>query len=399
MKSDDRDSRGEREAPSSSSGTSEPSRPGPADGRNGGESAEAGSSTPTEAEPAPAPPPHYDDPPEKESPPEKEPAALAKREPALPAPPPPPPPSSAGGGDDGDEDEGMARMSFLEHLEELRTRLIRSLQGLVVVYAGCLVFAQELFVFIRDPFDQAVAELPEGSVAHMVQLTATETFQLLYLKVPLLAAVFIASPWLMYQAWAFIAPGLYKRERRWALPFIFSTAGLFILGGIFGYFVALRFALAFLVGIGQDLGIQAMIGVNSYFDTFVGIMLGLGIVFQMPILIFFLTLLRISSPGFLLSNVRYAILIIFILAAVITPTPDVVNMLIFAVPMILLFYVGIGASYLLVLKRENRSLPWGRIIFAVLAVLAGIAGIFYYMHFELGYQFVREAPFFVPPGN
>ncbi len=289
----------------------------------------------------------------------------------------------------------MARMSFLEHLEELRTRLIRALGGLVVAYAGCLVFANQLFVLIKGPFDEAVASLPAGADAKMVQTTAMEGFQLIYIQIPLLAAVFVASPWLMYQAWAFIAPGLYKRERRWAMPFIFSTAGLFILGGVFGYFVALKFALAFLVGISQDIGVSAYITISTYFDNFIAIMLGLGLVFQMPILIFFLTLIRVLTPRFLLNNVRYAILVIFLLAAIITPTPDVVNMLLFALPMILLFYVGIGASYVLMFRREGRSIPWGRIILVLLLIAAAIAGILYYMHTELGYQFVRQAPFFI----
>jgi sec-independent protein translocase protein TatC len=291
----------------------------------------------------------------------------------------------------------MSRMSFLEHLEELRTRIIRSLGGLVLAYLACLVFAQQLFLMIKDPFDQAIKTLPPELDARMVQSTAMEGFQLMYIKIPLLAAVFVAAPWLMYQAWGFVAPGLYKRERRWAAPFILSTAALFILGGVFGYFVALQFALAFLVGMSLEMGISAYVGVSSYFDNFVAIMLGLGLVFQMPIVIFFLTLLRITSPSFLLKNVRYAVLLIFILAAIITPTPDVVNMMIFAGPMILLFYVGVGASYLLVLHREERSLPWKWIILVLLGLALLTGGVLYYMHTQFGYQFVWQAPFFVRP--
>ena len=221
---------------------------------------------------------------------------------------------------------------------------------------------------------------------------------MLYLKIPILAAVFLTSPWLMYQVWAFIAPGLYKKERRWALPFVFSTATLFMLGGVFGYFVMLRFALVFLVGIGFESDIQPMISVSSYFNLFVTLLLGLGIVFQMPVLIFSLTLLRITNPSFLLKNVRYAILIMFVIAAVITPTPDVANMTLFAAPMILLFYVGIGASYLLVWKRETGRIPLGRImIFVVLIVLLVLAGVLYYLHSELGYRFVNEFPWIVSP--
>ena len=315
-------------------------------------------------------------------------------------PPPPPPPSSGGdGGGEDDDEEGMTRMSFLEHLDELRTRILRALIGLGIAYPLCLLFAFQLFELVRGPYDMARAQLPQyDSQLSLVAITPMEQFHMLYLKIPILAAVFLTSPWLMYQVWAFIAPGLYKKERRWALPFVFSTATLFILGGVFGYFIMLRFALVFLVGIGFEADIVPMISVSSYFNLFVTLLLGLGIVFQMPVLIFSLTLLRITSPAFLLKNVRYAILIMFVIAAVITPTPDVANMTLFAAPMILLFYVGIGASYLLVWKRETGRMPWGRIvILLVLIVLLVLAGLLYYLHSELGYQFVKEFPWVVSP--
>ena len=324
--------------------------------------------------------------------------ALEKAAESSPPPPPPPPSGGDGGGED-DEEDGMARMSFLDHLDELRTRILRALIGLGIAYPLCLLFARQLFELVRGPYDMAREQLPQyDSPLTLVALTPMESFHMLYLKIPILAAVFLTSPWLMYQVWAFIAPGLYKKERRWALPFVFSTATLFILGGVFGYFVMLRFALVFLVGIGFESDIQPMISVSSYFNLFITLLLGLGIVFQMPVLIFSLTLLRITSPSFLLKNVRYAILIMFVIAAVITPTPDVANMTLFAAPMILLFYVGIGASYLLVWKRETGRIPWGRImIFVVLIVLLLLAGVLYYLHSELGYRFVDQFPWIVRP--
>ena len=314
--------------------------------------------------------------------------------------PPPPPPDDE---DDLDEEEeGMVRMSFLNHLEELRKRIIQALIGLGIAYALCLLFATHLVGWMIEPVKRAFEMLEEvcqfDAPLKLVAITPSEQFNLIYLKVPLLAAVFVASPWLVYQAWGFIAPGLYQRERGWARPFIFCIASLFILGGLFGYFVVLRFALTFLIGIGCEIDIQPMITVSSYFSTFVMVELGLGVVFQMPVLIFFLTLLRIVNPTFLLGNVRYAILIIFILAAVITPTPDVFNMILFAAPMILLFYVGIGASYLLVLKREKGRIPWLRIILVSVLLLALLtAGVLYFMHSQLGYQFIDQFPWITPP--
>ena len=167
----------------------------------------------------------------------------------------------------------------------------------------------------------------------------------------------------------------------------------------FGYFVALNFALAFLLDVGSPGGVVPMIGISAYSDMFIGILLGLGVVFQMPIVIFILTALRIASPQFLMRNVRYAILIIFVLAAVITPTPDIFNMITFAAPMILLFYVGILVSYVFLLKREGKSLPWTKILLAVFIVLAIIAAIIFYMYSQLGYQFVRVYPWLVPPSS
>jgi sec-independent protein translocase protein TatC len=195
--------------------------------------------------------------------------------------------------------------------------------------------------------------------------------------------------------WAFVAPGLYKKERRFAAPFVLCSAGLFILGGLFAYFVAFRFGLVFLLGIGRNIHVTPMITISEYFDLFVNVVLGIGLVFEMPIIIFFLTLLRIASPSFLLSHSRYAILIITIIAAIITPTPDVFNLTLFAVPMVLLYFIGIFASYLLVLRRENRRFPW-RVFFIVLGVIVALIGIALYIAiFKYHYRMVLSWPFLV----
>lgn len=304
---------------------------------------------------------------------------------------PPPPPDDEGG----EEEDDMARMSFLEHLDELRTRLLRALGGLVAVYVVCIAFAPDLLAFVLTPFYAAVNAIttPDGTAIKVISTRPLEQFQVQYIKVPLIAAVFIGSPWLMFQAWQFIAPGLYKREKRWAVPFIFTTASLFILGGLFCYFVALRVTLQFLltVSIGQ---VEPYISVNEYLNTFIILEIGLGLVFQLPVLIFFFTLLRLTTPRFLLRNVRYAVLIMFVIAAIITPTGDPLTMTLFAGPMILLYFVGIGASWLLVLRREGRKLPWLRIFLALLAFLAIFAGIVLYLYLYRGYGFTSEFPWF-----
>lgn len=305
--------------------------------------------------------------------------------------PPAPPPE-----DEEDDEEDMARMSFLEHLEELRTRILRALGGLLVVYLLCLGFAKDLLEFVLTPFYAAVEGITtkSGDPIRIININPLEQFQVIYIKVPIVAAVFLGSPWLMYQAWQFISPGLYKREKRWAVPFIFITASLFILGGAFCYFVALRVTLQFLLTLSLD-QIEPFISVSMYLNLFIILEIGLGLIFQLPVLIFFLTLLRLTSPKFLLRNVRYAVLIMFVAAAIITPTGDPLTMTLFAGPMILLYFIGIGASWLLVLRREGRRLPWLRIVIALLVFFSVIAAIIVYMCLYQGYGFSAEFPWFV----
>ena len=313
-------------------------------------------------------------------------AASGRRPPGLP--PPPPPPEDGGG----DEDEGMLRMSFLEHLEELRNRLIKILIGMGVAFVVSLAFAGPLWKVIAAPAVQALTTLGINP-PELVAITPMEQFNTIWVKIPLLVAAFLASPWVLYQVWAFISPGLYRRERRWAVPFIVCSAGLFILGGLFAYFVAFRYGLTFLLGIGMGNYVRPMVSISTYSDMFVNVILGVGLVFELPVLIFFLTLLRVVNPHFLLTHSRYAILAIFILAAVITPTPDAFNMMLFATPMCLLFFVGIFASYLLVLNREGRRFPWSRVLIPVLLVLILVAGGLILAITKFGLHLVPRWPF------
>ncbi|HUQ92426.1 MAG TPA: twin-arginine translocase subunit TatC [Bryobacteraceae bacterium] len=310
------------------------------------------------------------------------------------APPPPPPPPTPPIEEEDMEEESMLRMSFLEHLEELRTRIIRSLIGMAVVFAFSLTFSKELWKIVSAPAISALKEL--GVVPpKLVAIAPMEMFSIIWVKLPLLTTVFLGSPWILYQVWAFIAPGLYKRERRWAVPFVVVSAGLFITGGVFAYFVAFRYGLVFLLGIGRDVDVAPMVSITEYFDLFVNVTMGVGLVFEMPILIFFLTLLRLATPRFLLANSRYAILIIVLVAAVVTPTPDIFNLLLFAVPMVLLFFVGIFASHLLVLSRENKTFPWGKLFLWVAIVLALLGGVIALAVMKYGYKFVQTWPFLV----
>ena len=312
-------------------------------------------------------------------------ASSGRRPPGLPPPPPPP-------GGDADEDEGMLRMSFLEHLEELRSRIIKALIGIGVAFVLSLAFAGPLWKIIAAPAVEALRNLGINP-PELVAITPMEQFNTIWVKIPLLCSAFLASPWLLYQVWAFISPGLYRRERRWAVPFIACSAGLFILGGLFAYFIAFRYGLTFLLGIGMGNYVRPMVSISTYSDMFVNVILGVGLVFELPVLIFFLTLLRVVNPQFLLNHSRYAILAIFIIAAVVTPTPDAFNMMLFATPMCLLFFVGIFASYLLVLNREGRRFPWSRVLIPVLLVLILVSGGLILAITKFGLHLVPRWPF------
>ena len=302
-------------------------------------------------------------------------------------PPPPPPP-------DGDEeDDGMLRMSFMEHLEELRTRIIRALYGFGVVFLLCVFFSDQLFNLIMAP-GRAAMKATGIAGAGFILIDPMEGFQIVWVWTPVVASLFLGSPWILWQVWGFISPGLYQREKKWAIPFVVGTAGLFILGGCFGYFIAFRYGMAFLFGITKNMDVIPQITIENYFDKFVDVMLGIGLVFELPVMLVFLTLLRVVSPSFLLNHSRYAILAIVIVAAIVTPTPDVFNLMLFAVPMCMLFFLGIFLSYLLVLKREKQRFPWkpfllwAGISLAIVAAVVAVMVIEYHFHVTWRWPFV-----------
>jgi sec-independent protein translocase protein TatC len=286
----------------------------------------------------------------------------------------------------------MLRMSFMEHLEELRNRIIRALYGLGIAFVLSLGFANKLWDFVSDPAVDALKHL-NVNPPRLVILTPMEAFSVIWVELPLLASVFLASPWIVYQLWAFISPGLYKKERRLAAPFVLLTAGLFIAGGCFAYFLAFRYGLEFLLGIGMTNGVTPMVSITEYFDLFVNVTLGVALVFELPVVIFLLTLLHLLSPRFLLRHSRYAILAIVIAAAIITPTPDVFNLMLFAIPMCALYFVGVFAGLALVMRREGRVMPWRTIIWiGVVVALVAAAMAFAMIHFHI--HFIRRWPYF-----
>jgi sec-independent protein translocase protein TatC len=247
--------------------------------------------------------------------------------------------------------EHLEAMSFLQHLEELRRRIIYSVLFIAAGFCACWYWSDRIFTWMQAPIIFALHR--NGLDQKLVYLNPTEPFNI-YLKIGLIAGIFVASPFILYQLWAFIAPGLYRHERRYVLPFMFSTVFLFLAGGYFGYRLVYPAALDFLVGYGKQF--QPMVTIGEYTDLFMTIILGLGIVFEMPILVFFLALMGMVSAKWMWNNLRYSILVIFIIAAIITPTTDIMNMCIFAAPMILLYLLSIGVAYLVHPSRRKARL-------------------------------------------
>ena len=237
--------------------------------------------------------------------------------------------------------EEMPTMGFLDHLEELRRRIVYSILAVIVGFLGCWFAAPRLVGIMQKPI---VAVLHQnGQPEMLVYQHPVDPFNL-YLKVAGIAGLFVTSPFVLYQLWLFIAPGLYRNEKRYVMPFMASSVALFLAGGYFGYAIVLPKALEFLIDFGKQF--RPMITIEEYTSLFVTIILGMGVIFEMPILVFFLALMGIVSPGWMWRNIRYSILGIFIIAAIITPTPDVVNMCIFAAPMVGLYVLSIGVAWL-----------------------------------------------------
>ena len=251
----------------------------------------------------------------------------------------------------GDDNEQMPAMGFLEHLEELRRRIIYSLIAVAVGFFACWGYAEKIYGIMQRPIMEALQR--NGLSQKLVYLNPTEPFNM-YLKVAFLAGLFVTSPFVLYQVWAFIAPGLYRNEKRYVTPFMFSTVLLFIAGGYFGYKLVYPQALEFLIGYGKQF--QPMITIGEYTDLFLVIIIGMGVIFELPILVFFLSLMGVVTAGWMWRNLRYSILVIFIIAAILTPTTDILNMCIFAAPMVALYVLSIGIAWIVhPAQRRKRA--------------------------------------------
>lgn len=232
-------------------------------------------------------------------------------------------------------------MSLLEHLEELRKRLIHSA---VYIIAGFFIgysLREKIYGFMEKPILYALGKhhLPQQLNYH----NPLDGFNL-FLKISFMAGCIIAAPFVLYQVWLFISPGLYKNEKRYVVPFMIATVSLFLAGAYFGYRWVFPGSLDFLLTYSKQF--NPLIEISEYTDLFLTVILGLGITFELPILVMFLSLFGIVSPKFLWKNLRIAILIVFIIAAIICPTPDPLTMCVFAMPMLALYLISIGVSFM-----------------------------------------------------
>ncbi|MFP5239770.1 MAG: twin-arginine translocase subunit TatC [Acidobacteriota bacterium] len=229
-------------------------------------------------------------------------------------------------------------MSLLDHLEELRTRLIRVIFAAVIGFAACFAFAERILEVMLHPLKQV---LPPASVIQTTGLT--EGF-FISMKAAFVCGIFLASPYIFYQIWSFIAPGLYEEERKLAIPVAFFTALCFVAGACFGYFIVFPFGFTFLANYASDI-ITLQPKLSEYYSLALGLLFAFGIIFEMPVFIFFLARFGVVDHKWLRAKRRWAIVIFFVIAAVLTPTPDVVNQILMAAPMVVLYEVGIWVAY------------------------------------------------------
>ena len=247
------------------------------------------------------------------------------------------------------EEEEGGRMSFFDHLVELRKRIIHSAIAILIGMVIGLTISEKVFGYLARPM---LAALHNAHLEEKLIYTSPTGAISLIITLGLYLGIVIALPVVLYEIWLFIAPGLYRHERRAVSLFVFSSMFLFLGGVAFGYFISLPYVLKFLIGFQGPF--KPLISINEYFDMILIVLLGLGIIFELPVLIFCLSLFGIVTPKFLWKNFRYAILVITILAAVVTPTPDATTMVIFMGVMTLLYVLGIGVSYLVV-RRKRRT--------------------------------------------
>jgi sec-independent protein translocase protein TatC len=238
-------------------------------------------------------------------------------------------------------------MTFLEHLDELRIRLARAMIGIVIALGICWNWSYQILHFIMQPLRAAYPQIT------FITTGPTEGFSL-HMKAAFFAGVFLAAPFVLYQAWAFISPGLYAHERRYVIPFVGLGSVFFVAGGAFGHLYLFPATFRFL-GQYTTGDIQYFPRLTEYFSFYFWFIVGLGLVFQLPVVIFVLSRIGLVTAGFLLRNLKFAVLAAFIVSAVITPSADVVNQTMLAAPIVALYLLGVVVAWVFGKRRTGEK--------------------------------------------
>ncbi len=244
-------------------------------------------------------------------------------------------------------DDGGGEQSFISHLVELRSRLLRSVVAIVLVFAALFPLSNRLYTLLAQPL---LSRLPAGT--KMVAIDVATPF-VTPLKLTFFAAIFLAMPYLLYQAWAFVAPGLYRNERRLAVPLLVSATLLFYIGSAFAYFVVLPLVFSFLTGTVPE-GVSMMTDISHYLDFILVMFLVFGLCFEIPVATVILVMVGLVTPEGLKQSRPYVIVGAFVVSAVVTP-PDALSQILLAVPMCLLFEIGLIAARALVRDKQAAS--------------------------------------------
>ncbi len=250
-------------------------------------------------------------------------------------------------------------MPLTEHLTELRKRILVSLAALFVVFIGVFNYSEKIFDVVTFPLRAELRvsaysphfQIIKKTAAPLVFLAPAEAFWM-HLKVSLVAALILSLPVIFYQLWRFISPGLLANEKKYVLPFVFLATTLFIIGAFFCFIIVLPFAITFLLGY-KTQSMTPMLSVGSYVDFCLKFVLAFGIIFELPLAIIFLTRIGIVTPGALAKNRKFAVLFAFVAGAILTPTPDAFNQTLMAVPIIILYEIGILLSRFLYRKKKD----------------------------------------------
>jgi len=257
----------------------------------------------------------------------------------------------------------MDKAPLTEHLGELRNRILISLVAVTVAFGLCFYYSETLFGILVSPLHNTLSfSLQKPYIAivpgknpdlELVFLAPAEAIWM-HIKIAFISAFIISSPLIFFEIWRFVAPGLLEREKKYAIPFVFTTTVLFLIGALFCFMIILPFAMNFLLTYKTE-NLKPMLSVGKYVDFCLKFILAFGAIFELPVITVFLTRMGIVTPDFLAKNRKYAVLIAFVVAAVLTPTPDAFNQCLMAIPMVVLYEIGIWASKFLDKKKEKKD--------------------------------------------